>query len=134
MGLSTPLSGGVAAVGLFPDAPFSKLGNAALEATNVAPANCRLSRGRFALGADGDKSLARLARIFRFLPHRGFGLRILDRSFKRRNLFLVKVRERQLLPVPQLRNLLDGVGSFFFFDPCIAAPIQRLRGKRQAAA
>src|ERR1700687_3299576 len=121
MGLSTPLHGRGAAVGLFSHAPFSKLGNTALEATNVAPATCRLSRGRLALGADGDKVLARLPRILRFLPHRGLGWRILDRSFKIRNFFLVKVREGQLLPVPQFRDLLDGGGSLFFFDSSIAA-------------
>src|SRR5579864_2005551 len=103
MGLSAPLLDRGTAASLFPDASFSGLDDATLEAARranlVVPASCRLSRGRLALGAServgSAPFLALLAGLARLFPHRRLRLRILDRSFKRRNIFFVEVREGQ---------------------------------------
>ena len=46
----------------------------------------------------------------------------------------MEVGEGQLLAVAQFRDLLDGVVGFFFLHSGIAAQIESLRRKREAAA
>src|ERR1700728_930858 len=125
LGLSTRLSGNRAAVGLFPHPSSSRLADAALAAVAPAssPAVPRASR------AAAAAFLVLFCRVPRLLPHGRLRLRVLDRSLERRNVLLMEVGERQLLALPQFRNLLDGLVGFFFFDARIAAEIERLRGK-----